>query len=1007
MYSQGVSDLLAMLIEPFQSRYVTQLSREKSMESPSGRNSIGAGFFQSSYGQHAVDDSAITAPGAPNMTSSAGIDSIGFDSSRESSGKRKMSAPPALSLSTGADSDFHMSKSELLERREEQKRAERQRKWQDMESQMRLMLESDQQEEEMAERQEQERLQRAVSNASSSSLPHNNSGGTSSIQLNPSASSSSIMGSAFGLLRNLPPLPPSPSNGAQQPPSSSSATSSYSMNNASNAHPPSLSLQPPPSNFNASMAAAFGMTQYSSAGSLTPPVPIANTTSSSPSATTSNKRMSKFLFPHNPASNKHHHSTSTVSGNGDMMSLKSRSDDAYDLHHHHHYHGYGMAAQQQRPSIVAGHAATTAPNSMSAYHYPTTVLPHGSSSALHHYHHSGMHAPAMSGGAANAALPMGGGGYSSNPPPRSRPLSTSSLHLPPLPGLLNYPTANTTMAAANNFVHLPPSSSTVTASSTSAANTNANTTPTIPTSNIASSSSSSISQVVQSVLKRTGSMRSQASQRTSSQVSLRSRHSSHYTVNSSHASSGLDLHVPSADEINMLIETMHSAVKAEQELFHQTMYLYGASGSDLLLLSSEDGDDDDNDEEEEDEDGGLDGDGLLSTGDDASSTVRPLSSATTSVSGTAAGPSSSRSKRTQQPSAAGDRDAHATTKTVRTPRGSSSQPPVPSHVQAGSPSHRQGRTTSAQPTAQAQPPHPSYATSPSRRHGSLSRAHPSATMGAGNNSAYNRSYISDLSMSSRYTQSSLEERGLIDPERGYPTAASPSTAPDMTVSSPRHHHHHHLHAHLYHPPHAVGPGSGLPPPLGGYANEESVVVASLPTIDGRHRGSGNAPTKEEEDHLLDIIVGLIPSPSTNVHKSYRGSPTARSRSNRLPLTQSTNTAVSSSVGGGGGSETASVASVSHQRPSLRSEVDAAAPDTDADLDSLASPTTITSETGGTTSPRPPSGMSLPPGVEEIPSHPSKRSTHRYLLGYVGASCTVLLRLSPTVSHAVLSACSSL
>lgn len=465
-------------------------------------------------------------------------------------------------------------------------------------------------------------------------------------------------------------------------------------------------------------------------------------------------------------------------------------------------------------------------------------------------------------------------------------------------------------------------------------------------------------------------------------------------MNSSRASSGLDLHVPSADEINLLIETMHSAVKAEQDLFHQTMYLYGASGSDLLLLSSEDGDDDgngeddDNDNEDEEEDGGLDGDGLLSTGDDASSTVRPLSSATTSVSGTAGGPST-RPKKTQSQTAAGD--STAPTKAVRTPRGGS-QPPVPSHVQAGSPSRRQGRTAAQQPQqpAQAQPPHLSYATSPSsRRHGSLSRAHPSATMAAGN-SAYNRSYISDLSMSSRYTQNSLEERGLIDPERGYPAPPAPS---DLPVSSPRHHHHHHLHAHLYHPPHAVGPGAGgLPPPLGGYATEESVVVASLPAIDGRQRG-GSAPTKEEEDHLLDIIVGLIPSPSTNVHKSYRGSPTARSRSNRLSLTQSTNAA----GGGGGGSETASVVSVSRQRPSLRSEVDATH-DTDADVDSLASPTTIASDHGGgAPSPRPPSGTSLPPGVEEIPSHPSKRPTHRYLIGYV--ACRVLL--CPPFSNVVL------
>eukprot|EP01033_Poteriospumella_lacustris_P002065 gene2065-1504_t len=837
MYSQGVSDLLAVLIEPFQSRYVTQLSREKSMESPSGRNSIGAGFFQSSYGQHAVDDSAIAASGAPNMIASAGLDSMGFDSSRESSGKRKMSAPPALTLSTGHDSDFHMSKSELLERREDQKRAERQRKWQDMESQMRLMLESDQQEEELAERQEQERLQRAASNASSSSLPYNNSGGTSTIQLNPSASSSSMMGSAFGLLRNLPPLPPSPSNGAQQQQQQQqqpSSTNNYSMNTASNA-------------------------------------------------------------------------------GGDMMSLKSRSDDAYDLHHHHHhhhhqqYHGYGMATQPpQRPSI-AGHAAAAA-NSASAYHYPTTVLPHGSSSTSHHYHHG---APPMGGGGGGGGGGATGGGYGSHPT-RSRPLSTSSLHLPPLPGLLNYPTASSMAAANHNFVHPPTSAAAASAAvtaSTSNTNTNSNT-PSNPTPIIASSSSSSISQVVQSVLKRTGSMRSQASQRTSSQVSLRSRHSSHYTVNSSRASSGLDLHVPSADEINLLIESMHSAVKAEQDLFHQTMYLYGASGSDLLLLSSEDGDDhdDEEDEEEEDEeeDGGLDGDGLLSMGDDASSTVRPLSSATTSVSGTAAGGPSSRAKKTppQTAAAAGGGANNAPTKSVRTPRGGS-QPPVPSHVPAGSPSHRQGRATAQQQQQQQQqqPAHSSYATSPSsRRHGSLSRAHPSATMAAGNNSAYNRSYISDLSMSSRYTQNSLEERGLIDPERGYP---APPLASDLPISSPRHHHHHHLHAHLYHPPHAVGPaGSGLPPPLlGGYAAEESVVVASLPTIDGRQRGGSGAPTKEEEDRLLDIIVGLIPSPSTNVHKSYRGSPTARSRSNRLSLTQSTNTAATGG-GGGGGIETA-------------------------------------------------------------------------------------------------------
>lgn len=105
LYAQGSRDLLALLIEPYQSQYTTHCTKRKQAESPHRISNNGAHhFFHSTFDDGVRDDSEKV-------------------------------------------------------RKDEKKRNERQRKLEDMASQMRLMMESDQLEHENIEKQQREQEQ--------------------------------------------------------------------------------------------------------------------------------------------------------------------------------------------------------------------------------------------------------------------------------------------------------------------------------------------------------------------------------------------------------------------------------------------------------------------------------------------------------------------------------------------------------------------------------------------------------------------------------------------------------------------------------------------------------------------------------------------------------------------------------------------------------------------------------------------------------------------------------
>jgi hypothetical protein len=654
IYGRGAYDLLAFIMEPFQGKYNTLLSREKTAESPN-RNSLGTGFFQSLLSNmEKVHDGEFGAMGINVSNSHEFFENSG-------TGQRKKSVPTG-----GMEEEYTLSKSELLERREEQKRYERQRKWKDMESQMRLMLESDELEENRLaeiERHNQQQAAGILSNlmplSTSSGSHHPPLQGSSSHHGTPIAGG--IASSAFGFFRQLPSLPPSPSNAVSN---SASVTTAQ--------HQQQLSLA-------------------SSSGTSTPPpnglYPLA-TSSTSPSMLVTRKSTPKY-------------------GHQTNSSLKSRSDDAYDPHPY---------VQSQQP------------HSHSAYSMPV----HGG-----HVHPQAFH---------NNNFTNANDIRISYPAQRLRPVSTSSLHLPPLPAI---PSVNSIAINNNNnncnnnnnnntnnnniYNNYLSSSSSLGGGSLNHAN--------HPHIAVTSSSSSSM-HMMHNVMKRTTSMISQASQRTSSQVSLRSRHSSHYTINSSRASSGLDLRAPSGDDINKLIENMHSAVKSEQDLYHQTMYLYGANGSDLLILSSEDEDDDDGDE------------------DDDSKIIVQMNHMNT--------------RHESRHGSVGDEDGLH-----------DSYQPLSSNTTSQQSEGRRGHTTPGLPHPNPSGPahHNHNHTSP--KYGQQRDVKVNSGRLSNNYSAVPyRSYISDLSTSSRYTQTSLEERGLIDPDRIY-TQQNPHS---ISHTSPKHLH---------------------------------------------------------------------------------------------------------------------------------------------------------------------------------------------------------------------------